>query len=165
MPENPTDSTIDQLVAKLADTATSAGLTVAVAESLTGGQLAAACAAGTDAGEWFRGGVVAYHSVVKFEVLGVTPGPVVTPRAAREMAQGVAELLGADLAVAVTGVGGPADDGDTPAGTVVWCTAGKEFPPVADERVLPGAPVDVLRGTIAGALTRLLDRIGASPGR
>ena len=52
--------------------------TVAVAESITGGNIAAALAAAQNAGQWFKGAVVAYAPEVKFSVLGVEPGPVIT---------------------------------------------------------------------------------------
>jgi hypothetical protein len=62
--------------------------------------------------------VAAYAAEVKFKVLDVEPGPVVTRRCAAQMAAGAARLLGADIAVAVTGVGGPEPDEGRPAGTV-----------------------------------------------
>jgi PncC family amidohydrolase len=65
-----------------------------------------------------RGGVVAYASSVKFEVLGVRPGPVICEQAAREMAAGVANLMGADVGIATTGVGGPDEMEGQPVGTV-----------------------------------------------
>jgi nicotinamide mononucleotide (NMN) deamidase PncC len=59
------------------------GRTVAVAESCTGGLVACALAAAPGSGTWFRGALVAYQRDVKFELLGVTPGPVVSTRAGR----------------------------------------------------------------------------------
>jgi nicotinamide-nucleotide amidase len=56
-------------------------LTVAVAESLTGGVLSQALAGTGDAGEWFAGGVVAYRNATKYRALGVPEGPVITPDA------------------------------------------------------------------------------------
>lgn len=99
------------------------GLTVAVAESLTGGELSAALARTGDASRWFAGGVVAYLDETKYRVLGVPDGPVVTPEAARAMAEGVLRLTGADAAVAVTGVGGPDPQEGREPGTVYICTA------------------------------------------
>ena len=61
---------------------------------------------------------MAYGADVKFDVLGVPPGPVICDAAARGMADGVARLLHASIAVAVTGVGGPGDEEGQPAGTV-----------------------------------------------
>jgi nicotinamide-nucleotide amidase len=108
----------DRLAAQVADLARARGRTVAVAESLTGGMVATALAAAEAASEWFRGSLVAYSSEVKHEVLGVPDGPVVSAVAATAMARGARRLLGADVAVAVTGAGGPAaQDGQEP-GTV-----------------------------------------------
>ncbi|GEL25845.1 competence damage-inducible protein A [Pseudonocardia sulfidoxydans NBRC 16205] len=92
--------------------------TVAVAESLTGGLVSSALAKAPAASEWFRGGLVAYSGEVKHDVLGVPPGPVVSADAAEAMADGVRKLLSADVAVAVTGVGGPGEQDGCPAGTV-----------------------------------------------
>lgn len=100
-------------------------LRLAVAESLTGGMVCSALARMPAASSWLVGGVVAYISDVKHEVLGVDPGPVVTEAAALQMARGVTRLLGADVAVSVTGVGGPDPEEGKPVGTV-WvgvCTA------------------------------------------
>ena len=115
-------TTIDELTARLGARARRDGFTVAIAESLTGGMLSSSIAAAEAASEWFRGGVVAYASEVKFEVLGVRPGPVVTEETARQMAHGAARLLRADVAVAVTGVAGPAPEEGHGPGTV-WFAA------------------------------------------
>lgn len=94
------------------------GLTLATAESVTGGLVSARLAAVPGASEVFRGGVVAYASDVKFDVLGVSRGPVVSDEAAIEMAEGVCRLLDADCAVALTGVAGPTEQEGMPVGTV-----------------------------------------------
>jgi nicotinamide-nucleotide amidase len=105
-------------VEKIAELAADQGLTVATAESLTSGLIATRLGAGPAASQWFRGTVVAYQEPVKFDVLGVAEGPVVTAQCAEEMVRGVAKLLGADAAVSVTGVGGPdPEEGEEP-GTV-----------------------------------------------
>jgi nicotinamide-nucleotide amidase len=66
------------------------GLTLGVAESLTGGLIASRLVNVAGASAWFRGGVVAYDSQVKFDVLGVPVGPVVSEAAAAAMAEGAA---------------------------------------------------------------------------
>jgi len=65
-------------------------LRLAVAESLTGGMVSSSLAKAPRASSWLVGGVVAYMSEVKHEVLGVESGPVVTEAAALQMARGVA---------------------------------------------------------------------------
>jgi nicotinamide-nucleotide amidase len=94
------------------------GLTLAVAESLTGGLVASRVVSVPGSSEWFKGGVVAYDSQVKFDVLGVPEGPVVSETAATAMADGVRRLLGADVGLATTGVAGPAEQEGHPPGTV-----------------------------------------------
>jgi nicotinamide-nucleotide amidase len=94
------------------------GRTLAVAESLTGGLLASAFARASGSSEWFRGGIVAYSSVVKYDLLDVPGGPVVSEAAAAAMARRAGRLLEADVAVAVTGVGGPDPQDGEPPGTV-----------------------------------------------
>jgi nicotinamide-nucleotide amidase len=102
----------------IARLAQSRGVTIACAESLTSGAIASHLGAAEGASQWFRGGVVAYSSQVKFDVLGVDRGPVVTARCAEQMAAGVAELTSADIALAVTGEGGPEPSEDAAVGTV-----------------------------------------------
>ena len=94
------------------------GLTLAVAESLTGGLMASRLVNIVGASTWFRGGVVSYSSDVKFDLLGVPRGPVVSPTAAEAMASGVRTLLGSDVGLSVTGVAGPDEQDGQPAGTV-----------------------------------------------
>ena len=109
---------IDTLRAEFGRIVEGRGLTVAVAESVTGGSLARALADVPGSGVWFRGGVVAYNAEVKFELLGVEVGPVVTASAARAMARGAAHVLRADVAIATTGCSGPEPMDDQPVGTL-----------------------------------------------
>jgi nicotinamide-nucleotide amidase len=114
----PDEVTRDRLAGEVSELAREQRLSIGVAESLTGGMVASALAAAEAASQWFRGSLVAYSSEVKHEVLGVPPGPVVSAEAAEAMARGVGRLLGADVAVAVTGAGGPdPQDGQEP-GTI-----------------------------------------------
>lgn len=95
---------------------------VAVAESCTGGLLTESLARISGSGDWFRGGLVAYHRDVKYAVLGVDHGPVVNERTACQMARGAARLFGATATVGLTGAAGPdPQDGAAP-GTVVIAT-------------------------------------------
>ena len=95
-----------------------AGLTLGLAESVTGGFVGARITAVPGASDWFRGSIVSYASDVKFSLLGVSPGPVVSKTAAIEMAQGAARVLGADVGLAVTGVAGPKQQDGERVGTV-----------------------------------------------
>src|SRR5579875_1171717 len=91
---------------------------LALAESLTGGLVAARLTSVPGASEGFAGGIVSYGSDVKHALLGVGEVPVVSEVAAREMAAGAARLLGADAGLALTGVAGPEAQEGQPVGTV-----------------------------------------------
>jgi len=99
------------------------GLTLGLAESVTGGLIASRLVNVAGASQWFRGGLVSYASALKFDLLGVPEGPVVSAEAAVAMAEGARRLLGVDVSLSVTGVAGPTEqDGHAP-GTVFvgWC--------------------------------------------
>lgn len=148
-----------QRATTLADAVGRRGWTVATAESLTGGTIATVLAAAPSAGTWFRGGVVAYSPEVKFELLGVPCGPVVTEECARTMAEATARLLGADLCVAVTGVGGPDPDEGHPAGTV-WLAVTSPGGSRTEKAQFEGDPPDILVATTDRALA-LLEEVAA----
>jgi len=94
------------------------GLTLGLAESVTGGLIASRLVNIPGASKWFRGGVVSYASEVKFDLLQVPVGPVVSAEAAEAMAEGARRVLGSDIGLSVTGVAGPEpQDGQKP-GTV-----------------------------------------------
>jgi len=109
-----------------------------VAESLTGGLIAARLVGVPGASEWFRGAVVAYDVGVKQSVLGVADGPVVTREAAAAMAEGARRVLGAEVGLATTGVAGPAEQEGRSVGTVVVGLALPGSVPDAVELRLPG---------------------------
>ncbi|HWL45190.1 MAG TPA: competence/damage-inducible protein A [Ilumatobacter sp.] len=94
------------------------GWTLGTAESVTGGLVGARLTGIPGASDTFRGAVVSYASEVKFDVLGVPEGPVVSPEAALEMARGARKLLGCDVALGLTGVAGPDLQEGQPVGTL-----------------------------------------------
>jgi nicotinamide-nucleotide amidase len=114
------------------------GLTLGVAESLTGGLIASRLVDVPGASEWFKGGVVAYDSAVKYSVLGVPPGPVVSEAAAGAMAVGARRVLGADVGLGITGVAGPDEQEGIAVGTVFVGLALGEGPTVTRAFRLPG---------------------------
>ena len=140
---------------RVAELATSRGLRVAVAESLTAGRISSFLGRGEAASEWYRGAVVAYDEEVKFEVLGVTRGPVVTAACARQMADGVRTLLGADVALGITGVGGPGPQEDCPPGTVHLAVATQAGTRPLHTR-LAGDPGEVVAAATSLALDELV---------
>lgn len=135
-------------------------LTVAVAESLTGGMIASALAAAGGSSDWFLGGVVAYASAVKHAVLDVPEGPVVNAAAARAMARGVRRLLHADAALAVTGAAGPdGQEGQEPGTVFVAVTVEDRHRELRLQ--LAGDPQAVCRATTTAALRALVDCLEA----
>lgn len=94
------------------------GLTLGLAESVTGGLVSGRLTNIAGASNVLRGGVVSYASEVKFDVLGVTNGPVVSPEAAVEMAVGAQRVFGADVGLSLTGVAGPAEQEGQRPGTL-----------------------------------------------
>jgi PncC family amidohydrolase len=105
------------------------GATLATAESLTGGRLAAMLTSVPGSSETFVGGVVAYATELKVSLLGVPPGiveqyGVVSAECARAMAEGARRATGATYAVSTTGVAGPGPQDGIPAGTVHVAVAG-----------------------------------------
>jgi nicotinamide-nucleotide amidase len=147
---------------RVAQLATDRGVRIAVAESLTAGRISSVLGRGESASAWYCGAVVAYDEEVKFGVLGVTRGPVVTDSCAREMATGVRTLLGADVALGITGVGGPGPDEGCPPGTVHLAVAradGVESRHV----VLEGDPSEVVVAATTLALDELVRVLATRP--
>lgn len=100
------------LVRDLADALAKAGWTMAVAESCTGGGLGAAITGRPGSSVYFLGGVIAYDNRLKVSLLGVPDDVIarcgaVSLEVAGMMAEGCRRRLGADLAVAITGIAGP----------------------------------------------------------
>jgi len=153
---------------------TDAGLTLAVAESLTGGSVVAAFVAVPGASACLRGGVVAYATDLKATLLGVphalldAVGPV-DPEVALAMAQGVRDRLGADYGVATTGVAGPEPHGGHPPGTFHVAVAGPAGDAVRSVRTgAGGGRAGVRAAARDAAVTLLLERVnrdlGGTPG-
>ncbi len=100
------------------------GWSLGLAESVTGGLVAARLTGVPGASDVFRGSIVSYATDVKRSVLGVSDGAVVTEPSALEMAHGASHVLNADVGLALTGVAGPAEQDGMPVGTLciglVW---------------------------------------------
>lgn len=149
------------------------GISIAVAESLTGGLLAAELVQVPGASAVFRGAVVSYATELKASVLGVDAdlldreGPVHAD-VARQMAQGVQRWASiedspARLGIATTGVAGPGAQDGVPAGTVFVAAALD-----AEVRVcglmLSGEREAVRRASVGAALRLALELLGVEPG-
>ena len=113
------------LAAVVLDKCRARGLTLAVAESCTGGMLGERITNVAGSSDVFIGGVIAYHNDVKREFLGVRQGDLdtfgaVSEKVALQMALGVRDRLGSDIGVAITGVAGPGGgSAEKPVG-LVW---------------------------------------------
>ena len=138
------------------------GWTLALAESLTGGLVASRIVDVAGASRWFRGGVVAYASEVKYDVLGVPRGPVVSAGTATAMATGARRVLQADVGLSLTGVAGPDEQEGRPAGTVFVGLALPGVEPEALELKLAGDRQRIRQFATISALDALRRRL--SPG-
>ena len=158
MPVTSTD--LEDLARDVVARAVASGTTLATAESLTGGLVAATLASVPGVSAVLRGGVVSYTDAVKTRLLGVDPtvlvdlGAVSTPVAVA-MADGARAALGADLAVSTTGVAGPGPVDGVPAGRVLVAVAGQHGPTQVLELDLDGDRAEVRAATVAHALRAL----------
>lgn len=136
------------------------GMTIATAESLTGGAVASAIVAVPGASTAFVGAVVAYSERVKERVLGVDHAViaaqgVVSEAVAIAMAHGAISLLGADFVVATTGVAGPGPQDGVEAGTVCIAGVGPSAER-AETHVFPGDREAVRDASVKAAIALLL---------
>lgn len=136
--------TIDEIVAGLLS-----GHTLGLAESCSGGLLAARLTDLPGASEYMAGSVVSYSNQAKAELLGVDPALIaehgaVSPRVAEAMAIGALERFGADVAVSITGIAGP-DGGseEKPVGYVCFNARRADGAAIAREPVIPGQRADI----------------------
>ncbi|MGH9187071.1 MAG: competence/damage-inducible protein A [Acidimicrobiales bacterium] len=136
------DETMEHAVARLL---VDGGLTLGLAESLTGGLMGVRITELPGASDFFKGSIVSYDSQVKFGLLGVPVGPVVSAEAAAAMADGARRVLGADVGLAVTGVAGPTEQDGQPVGTVFVGLA------------LPSGETDTTRLALPGDRRRIRD--------
>ena len=140
-----------------------AGKRLATAESLTGGGIGQAITSVSGASAVFAGGIISYTNEVKNKVLGVpveildTHGAVSAP-VAKAMAEGARRVIGAHVAVAVTGLAGPSgDEFGNPVGTVFIGYADEDTA-FAREYHFDGSREEVREQTICAALALILEQ-------
>jgi nicotinamide-nucleotide amidase len=114
------------------------GLTLGLAESLTGGLVASRLVSVPGTSDVLKGGVIAYMTDVKRSVLGVTAESVVSSECAEQLAAGARRVFDADVGLGVTGVAGPEEQEGQPAGTVFFGLALGDAPVEAVGTQLPG---------------------------
>jgi nicotinamide-nucleotide amidase len=158
----------ERLAAEIIELLTGRDQTVAVAESLTGGLVAATLTSVAGSSLAFTGAVVAYATWVKTALLGVPEqllaahGPV-HPDVAAAMARGAQTRLNATFGVATTGVAGPGPADGRAAGTVFLAVAGPRGV-AAEELALPGDRLTVRVGSVLAAVTLLASTIREDTG-
>jgi nicotinamide-nucleotide amidase len=159
-------STVDDQVAELLH-----GRWAGVAESCTGGLLAARLTRIPGSSEYFAGGVVSYSNQAKTDLLGVDPGLIerfgaVSPEVASAMADGALARFEADTAVSITGIAGPGGGTEAkPVGYVCWSVKLADGPSLARDTRVPGDRNEIRERstTIAMHLLRRLLRGEGSP--
>jgi PncC family amidohydrolase len=138
-----------------------APVTVAAAESLTGGNVSARITKLAGSSAYFLGGIVAYSNEAKASLLGVSEETLATRGAvsaecAREMAEGARRAFGADVAVATTGIAGPGGATERkPVGLVYIALAGPDGV-TTEEFHFPGGRATVTDASTEAALLMLL---------
>lgn len=144
------------------------GLKLAVAESCTGGMVAALLTDAAGSSDYFLGAVVSYADAAKEAFLDVQPETLrragaVSEEVAREMARGARRHFGSDLAVAVTGIAGPGGGSEEkPVGTVVFAVSGPTEPEVVKKRMFVGDRAAVRRSSSLFALELVRRRVSGA---
>lgn len=141
------------------------GWTFGVAESVTGGLMGGRLTNVAGSSRVFRGGIISYASDVKFSLLGVDAGPVVSESAAAQMAAGARGVLGCDVALALTGVAGPEEQDGRPVGTLCIAAAFPDGSTATTTTTLPGVRDQMRQMSVITALDflrRHLMAMGAS---
>lgn len=153
---------MDALAGSVGSTLRSLGLTVATAESCTGGMVAARLTSTPGSSDYFLGGFVTYSDEAKTALLGVPPASLhlhgaVSAQTARAMAAGARERIGSDIAVSVTGIAGPGGGTiDKPVGLVFIGVATRHG--VSTRRYLfRGTRWRIRRASTVAALEALLE--------
>ena len=159
----PPASAVPELAARVIATLTGRGLTLATAESLTGGLLCARLVDVPGSSAVVRGGVVAYATELKHRLLGVDAGLLaeqgaVHPEVARQLSTGARRALEADFGLATTGVAGPAEQDGHPPGTVFVAVAQPAAGASAVRALrLAGDREEIRARTVAAVLALLLE--------
>lgn len=161
------DSALEDLSRKLGKVLGERGLTLAIAESCTGGWVAALVTDTAGSSAWFDRGFVTYSNQSKTDMLGVlsdttTHFGAVSEETAREMAAGALANSNADWAISITGIAGPGGGSSgKPVGTVCfgWCQRGVE--PTSVCLHFAGGRREVRQQAVVHAIQGVLDRLGA----
>lgn len=160
----PSDAELDDLARRVGRACVARGLRAAAAESCTGGWIAKVITDVAGSSGWFEGGFVTYSNAAKTSELGVPAALIeahgaVSEPVAGAMAEGARRRLAVDLAVAVSGIAGPAGGtAEKPVGTVCFAWADADAT-VTERRHFAGDRDAVRRASVARALEGLLARL------
>ena len=154
------DETMESVVL---DMLGSRGWTLALAESVTGGLIGGRLTNVPGASRAFKGGIVSYASEVKFDLLGVDRGPVVSETAAVQMALGARRAIGSDVGLAVSGVAGPDEQDGRPAGTLCIGVALPDGTTRSHTAMLPGVRDQMRQFSVITALSFLREILSGPP--
>lgn len=135
------------------------GWTLGLAESVTGGLVAGRLTSVPGASDVLRGSVVSYASDVKFDVLDVPRGPVVSEAAAIAMAEGARRVLGSSVGLSLTGVAGPSEQDGQPVGTLWVGVAMPDRPTEAVHLRMPGQRDQMRQMAVISSLDLLRRRL------
>jgi len=141
------------------------GLTLATAESCTGGGLAFLLTSVAGSSDWFERGLVTYSNESKIELLGVSPATIeqsgaVSEATAVEMAEGTLAHTSVDLSVAITGIAGPGGGtADKPVGTVCFAWSQRQGETISATIRFDGDRQQVRELSILTALQGVMDRV------
>lgn len=155
------DDPLAAAATRLLATCRAMGLTLATAESCTGGMVAAALTGIAGSSDVFDRGFVTYSNAAKSQMLGVPEAMVSTHGAvsepvARAMAEGAVRQSGADLAVAITGIAGPGGgSAEKPVGLVHFAVARRNGATTHERRLFSGDRAAVRLASAALALAML----------
>ncbi len=159
------DSSVIGLVERIKDLFDSKGLSLALAESCTGGLIGGAVTEVPGVSSFFLGSAGTYSNSSKESILSV-PYQVlrsygaVSSQCAQAMAYGAMELYGSDVALSVTGIAGPDGGSDEkPVGLVWFGLAVRGKSPRSFSRIFPGDRDDIRRSTVLEALDSILSEV------
>ncbi len=149
----------------LGEALTKKGLTLALAESCTGGLLSSHITSAAGASRYYRGAVVSYSNEVKIEVLKVSADTLrefgaVSANTAAEMAEGVRKALFSTVSLSITGIAGPGGGtADKPLGTVFIALSVMDEKTVTEEFHFKGSRDEIRRQSVEAAMRLLIDAI------
>lgn len=167
---HPPSLTLSDVASQLGLALKAHGIMLAMAESCTGGMVAAAITSIAGSSVWFDRGFVTYSNAAKIDMLDVSGKTLnqfgaVSEQTAIEMAAGALKNSAAHIAGSITGIAGP--DGGTaekPVGMVCFAWTGQDFPASASTRFFNGNREQIRQQAAAYMMTMLIEQL-TTPGK